>query len=169
MRKIMTVAALGVALAVSGCGKSDNAGGPVKRAAGNWKTGIELVKFDVPGMPAEIKAGMMQAMEGMGRAEKCFTQEQVDKEDIAAELAKGPGGGGECTWSKKEVGGGRIDVAGTCTGDGQSMDMVMSGVFGAKKTDVTATIKGKDPTGGDMEIIMRMTGEHTGPCKTPTT
>jgi hypothetical protein len=141
MKKIMTVAALGVALAVSGCGKSENAGGTVKREAGNWKTDIKLVKFEVPGMPEEMKAGMAQMMEGASGLDQCFTQEQVDKEDIAAELAKGPGNGGECKWSKKDVSGGKIDVAGTCT-------------------------KGKIPTGGDMEMIMQMTSTHTGPCNT---
>ena len=170
MRKVMTVAALGVALVVSGCGKSENAAGPVKREAGNWKTSLELVKLEAPGMPAELKAGMTQAMESMASGEQCFTQEQIDKEDIAAHLAKGPENGGECTWSKKDVGGGKIDIAGTCTSGGETVDMAISGTFAAKKTDVTTTIKGKDPTGGgDMEIVTRMKGEHTGPCKTPPT
>lgn len=170
MRKIMTVAALGVALAVSGCGKSENAAAPVKREAGNWKTSLELVKLETPGMPAELKAGMMQAMESMASRDQCFTQEQIDKEDIAAELAKGPGGGGECSWSKKNVGGGNVDIAGSCTNGGETVDIMMNGTVAARKTDVTATIKGKDPTGGgDMEIVMRMKGEHTGPCKTPAT
>ncbi|WP_054588567.1 DUF3617 domain-containing protein [Sphingopyxis macrogoltabida] len=165
MKQIMTIAALGVALAVSGCGKSENAGGTVKREAGNWKTDIKLVKFDVPGMPEEMKAGMKQMMEGASGMDQCFTQEQVDKEDIAAELAKGPGNGGECTWSKKEVGGGKIDVAGTCKANGQTVDMAMNGTIEAKKNDVTITTKGKVPTGGDMEMVLQMTSVHTGPCK----
>jgi hypothetical protein len=52
MKKFLTVAAIGALIAVSGCGKSENASGPVKREAGNWKTDVKLVKFDVPGMPA---------------------------------------------------------------------------------------------------------------------
>lgn len=165
MKQIMTIAALGVALAVSGCGKSENAGGTVKREAGNWKTDIKLVKFEVPGMPPEMKDGMKQMMEGASGMDQCFTQEQVDKEDIAAELAKGPGNGDECTWSKKEVGGGKIDVAGTCKANGQTVDMAMSGTIEAKKNDVTITTKGKIPTGGDMEMVLQMTSVHTGPCK----
>lgn len=165
MKKMMTIAALGVALAVSGCGKSENAGGTVKREAGNWKTDIKLVKFEVPGMPEEMKSGMKQMMEGASGMDQCFTPEQVEKEDIAAELAKGPGNGGECKWSKKEVGGGKIDVAGTCTANGQTVDMAMTGTIEAKKNDVTITTKGKVPTGGDMEMVMQMTSVHTGPCK----
>ena len=164
MKKFMTVAALGVALAVAGCGKSEPSG-PVKREAGNWKTDVKLVKFEVPGMPAEMKDGMSKMMEGASGMDQCFTKEQVEKEDIAAELAKGPGSGGECKWSKKDIAGGKIDVAGTCTANGQTVDMAMTGTMEAKKTDVTITTKGKVPTGGDMEMVMQMTSTHTGPCK----
>ena len=165
MKKFMTVAALGVALAVAGCGKSEKADGPVKREAGNWKTDVKLVKFEVPGMPAEMKDTVAKSMEGASGMDQCFTKEQVEKEDIAAELAKGPGNGGECKWSKKDVSGGKIDVAGTCTANGQTVDMAMAGTMEAKKTDVTITTKGKVPTGGDMEMVMQMTSTHTGPCK----
>jgi hypothetical protein len=166
MRKFVTIAALGVAMAVTGCSKSANSDGPVKREAGNWKTEVKLVKFEVPGMPEEMKAGMKQMVEGASGMDQCFTQEQVDKEDIAAELAKeGSGNGGECKWSKKDVAGGKIDVAGTCTANGQTMDMAMAGTMEAKKSDVTITTKGKIPTGGDMEMVMQVVSTHTGPCQ----
>ncbi len=71
MKKFLTVAALGVALAVSGCGKSENAaGGPVKREAGNWKTDVKLVKFEVPGMPPEMKDGMAKMMLALDGAQR---------------------------------------------------------------------------------------------------
>ncbi|MBR2173675.1 DUF3617 domain-containing protein [Sphingopyxis sp.] len=168
MKKFLTVAAIGALIAVSGCGKSENAAasGPVKREAGNWKTDVKLVKFEMPGMPPEAKDQMTKMMEGASGMDQCFTQEQVDKEDIAAELAKS---GGECKWSKKEVAGSKIDVAGTCTQNGQTVDMAMVGTMDAKKNDVTITTKGKAPTGGDMEMVMQMTSTHTGPCKAPAT
>ena len=167
MKKFLTVAAIGALVAVAGCsGKGENAGGTAKREAGNWKTDVKLVKFEVPGMAPEMKTQMTQMMEGASGMDQCLTQEQVDKEDVAAELAKG---GGECKWSKKEVAGGKIDVAGTCTQNGQTVDMAMAGTMAAKKTDVTITTKGKMPTGGDMEMVMQMTQTHTGPCKAATT
>ena len=172
MNKLMTLAALGVALTTGGCGKSENSGALVKREAGNWKTDIKLVKFEVPGMPAEMKAGMAQMMEGASGLDQCLTQAQVDQEDIAGELSKGQGGA-DCNWTKKEVGGGTIDIAGTCKANGQEMQMAMAGTMAAKKTDVTITTKGKSPTGdGEMEMVMQMTSSHTGPCTaaaTPTT
>ena len=167
MKKFLTVAAIGALVAVAGCsGKGENAGGTAKREAGNWKTDVKLVKFEVPGMAPEMKTQMTQMMEAASGMDQCLTQEQVDKEDVAAELAKG---GGECKWSKKEVGGGKIDVAGTCTQNGQTVDMAMTGTMAAKKTDVTITTKGKVPTGGDMEMVMQKTQTHTGPCKSATT
>ena len=90
MKKFLTVAAIGALVAVAGCSdKSENAGGTVKREAGNWKTDVKLVKFEVPGMPPEMKDGMTKMMEGASGLDQCFTQEQVDKEDITSELAKG--------------------------------------------------------------------------------
>ena len=160
MKKFLTVAAIGALVAVAGCSdKGENAGGTAKREAGNWKTDVKLVKFEVPGMAPEMKTQMTQMMEAASGMDQCLTQEQVDKEDVAAELAKG---GGECKWSKKEV-------AGTCTQNGQTVDMAMAGTMAAKKTDVTITTKGKMPTGGDMEMVMQMTQTHTGPCKAATT
>jgi predicted 3-demethylubiquinone-9 3-methyltransferase (glyoxalase superfamily) len=167
MNKFLTAAAIGVLIAAAGCSKAANSDGPVKREAGNWKTDVKLVKFEVPGMPAEMKDGMAKMMEGASGMDQCFTQEQVDKEDIASELAKGPGNGGECKWSKKDIAGGKIDIAGTCTANGQTVDMAMNGTMEAKKSDVTITTKGKVPTGGDMEMVMQMTSTHTGPCKAP--
>ena len=173
MKKCLTVAAIGALVAVAGCsgGKTENqnAGGTVKREAGNWKTDVKLVKFEVPGLPEGAKDAMSQQLASASGMDQCFTQEQVDKEDIASELAKGPNGGGECTWSKKDVAGGKIDVAGTCTANGQTVEMAMAGTMEAKKTDVTITTKGKVPTGGDMEMVMQMTQTHTGPCKAATT
>ena len=169
MNKFLTAAAIGVLIAASGCSKATNSDGPVKREAGNWKTDVKLVKFEVPGMPPEMKEGMAKMMEGASGMDQCFTQEQVDKEDIASELAKGPGNGGECKWSKKDIAGGKIDIAGTCTANGQTVDMAMNGTMEAKKSDVTITTKGKIPTGGDMEMVMQMTSTHTGPCKAPAT
>ncbi|WP_033072891.1 DUF3617 domain-containing protein [Sphingopyxis sp. MWB1] len=167
MKKFAALTMAGALLALAGCsGASDeNAGGTVKREAGNWRTDVKLVKFDVPGMPDEMREGMKQMMEGASGLDQCFTQEQVDKEDIAAELAKGPGKDGECKWSREEIAGGKVDIAGVCTQNGQDVDMALTGTIEPKKTDVSISTKGKMPNGSDMEMIMQMTSVHTGPCK----
>ncbi|HMO75675.1 MAG TPA: DUF3617 domain-containing protein [Sphingopyxis sp.] len=171
MKKLITIAAFGAVLAISGCSKGDDKttdSGVVKREAGSWKTDIKLVKFEMPGIPDEMKSGMKQMMEGASGMEQCFTQEQVDKEDIAAELAKGSGSG-ECKWSKQNVAGGSIDIAGTCQANGQTIDMTMAGTMASTKQDVTMTMNGAVPTGGNMEMVMQITSTHVGPCKAGTT
>ena len=173
MKTFMTVAVLGTALALAGCGKTDDAAGtkgsdtassaPVKREAGNWKTEVKLVKFDMPGVPDNMKDQMSKQFASAGATEQCVTQEQADKEDVAGAMSKGYGDA--CTWAKNEIGGGKIDVAGSCTSNGQKVELAMAGTMEAKKTDVLITTKGKAPTGGDMEMQMQVTSTNTGPCK----
>ncbi|ALJ12234.1 DUF3617 domain-containing protein [Sphingopyxis macrogoltabida] len=179
MKKFVTVAVLSASLAVAGCGKSDSsadagaekAGGtstasssaPVKREAGNWKTDIKLVKFDMPGVPDNMKDQMAKQFAAASGTEQCVTQAQVDQENAADALSKGFGEG--CTWAKKEIGGSTIDVAGTCTSNGQKVELAMNGTMAAKKTDVLVTSKGPAPAGGQMEMQMQVTSTNVGPCK----
>jgi Protein of unknown function (DUF3617) len=170
--KLIGTAALALALVACSGGKKDEeqaaASGPVKREAGNWKTDIKLVKLDIPGMNDQMKEGMSKMLEGASGMDVCLTPEQAAKEDIAADMSKNASSGADCTFSKKEVNGGKIDVAGTCkTPQGQSLDMAMVGTMEAKKIDMTITTKGPMPTGGgNMEMVMQMTSNNTGACKT---
>src|SRR3546814_19173620 len=76
-------------------------------------------------------------------------------------MAKGYGDA--CTWTKNAIGGGKIDVAGTCTANGQKVDLAMAGTMEPKKTDMTITTKTAAPTGGQMEMQMQVTGTNIGP------
>ena len=165
MKKILTVAAIGALVAAAGCSdKGENAGGPVKREAGNWKTDIKLVKFEMPGVPDNVKNQMSKQLAAASGTEQCLTQEQADKEDVASALSKGYGDA--CTWSKNEIGSGKIDVAGTCTQGTQKVELALAGTLDTKKTDVLVTSKGKSPMGGgDMEMQMQVTSTNVGPCK----
>lgn len=179
MKKFVTVAALGVALAVAGCGKSDDAGksatadagtstdvaasGLIKREAGSWKTDVKLVKFDMPGAPAAVKDQMAKQFADASGSEQCLTQEQADREDVAGAMSKRFGDA--CTWSKNEVGGGKMDVAGTCTTSGQKVDLAMVGTVKPRKTEVLITTKGPAPTGGQVEMQMQVTSANVGPCQ----
>src|SRR3546814_4405845 len=102
MKSFATVAALGAALALAGCGKSDDAGktddagaaenaasvdagaasGAIKRQSGNWKTQVKLVRFDMPGAPAIIKDQKAKQFASDHTTETCVTQEQIHQEDV---------------------------------------------------------------------------------------
>src|SRR3546814_3392185 len=115
MKKFLTVAAIGAGHALSGCGKSDDtaatSAGTGKREAGNWKTDNKLVKFEMPGVPDNVKNQMSKQVAAASGTEQCLTQEQADKEDVASALSKGYGD--DCTRSKTEIGSGKNDVSGT--------------------------------------------------------
>ena len=167
MKKCLTAAAVGAALALVGCGQSDDAPGTaaqtVKRKAGNWRTDVELVKFEMPGVPDKVKAQMAKPL-AASRSEQCLTQEQADHEDIAGTMSKAFGEA--CTWSRNQVGGGKIDVVGTCTQGAQKVDLALAGTLDASKSDVLIISRGKSPMGGgDMEIRMRVASANIGPCK----
>ncbi len=171
--KFIGTAVLALSLAACSGGKKDGeeaaaASGPVKREAGNWKTDIKLVKLDVPGMNDQMKDGMSKMLEGASGMDMCLSEEQAAKEDIAADMSKNASSGADCTFSKKEINGGKIDVAGTCkTPQGQNLEMAMTGTLEAKKVDMTITTKGPMPAGaGNMEMVMQMTSNNTGACKT---
>ncbi|MEY4270835.1 MAG: hypothetical protein RLZZ58_2051, partial [Pseudomonadota bacterium] len=69
-------------------------------------------------------------------------------------------------WSKKDVTGGTIDIAGKCKANGQDVELAMVGTMAPQKTDVTITTKGDIPGAqGKMEMVMKMVSTRTGDCK----
>src|SRR3546814_17835650 len=104
----------------------------------------------MPGAPAIIKEQMAKQFASAGATETCVTQEQIDQEDVADAMSKSYGEG--CTWAKNNIGGGSIDVAGTCTAHGQKLDLAMTGLMAPKTTEVTNTTQMTAPTGGQLAL-----------------
>jgi hypothetical protein len=175
--KLCCASALAMSLAACGGGDKGKDGkvasaepaassGPVKREPGLWKSDVKLVKFEMPGMPPEMKDGMAKMMDGASKMPAvCATKEQVEKEDLAQELSKGGAQGAQCDFSKKEVGS-VINIEGVCKDKGgQEIKIAMTGTAEPKKTDVLMKVTGAAPTGkGEMVMEMQMTGTHQGPC-----
>ena len=149
----------------TGTGSATASGAAVKREPGSWKNSITLAKFDLPGAPPEMKGMMEKMMASAGGVEMCLSKEAAAKDNMAESLAKAQGSS-DCTFSKRSIAGGKLDVAGTCKDrTGQTMTMAMTGTVGAKASDVNMDIKGKAPTGGEMNMVMNVKSEWTGPCK----
>jgi Protein of unknown function (DUF3617) len=175
MIKICCASALAISLAACGggdkgkdgkVGSAEASSGPVKREPGLWKSEIKLVKFDMPGMPPEMKDGMAKMMEGANKMPAvCVTKEQAEKEDMAEQLSKQGAGGAQCNFSKKDVGS-VINVDGVCKDkSGQEVKMTMTGTAEPKKTDILMKVSGAAPGGqGQMEMEMQVSGSHQGPC-----
>lgn len=136
-----------------------------KREAGNWVNEVDLIKFEVPGMPPEMKESMTQMMASAGNNNFCLTAEEAAKSDLESLLDSSGGNAGECTWTKKEVKGANVDVVGSCAQNGQKADLAMTGTLESKRSDITITTKAKLPDGNEMEMVMRVKSKHTGACQ----
>jgi hypothetical protein len=157
--------ALALTACSSGSDEAASSAGPIKREAGSWKNTIVLQEFNVPGAPPELQSMMQNMMTAASKEEICLTPEQATKEDIAAELAKSQSAE-KCEFTKREVGGGAINVEATCKGQGGApLKMTMTGKSAKTKTEVQMTMAGQGPTGADMVMTLSMGSERTGPCK----
>ena len=166
MRKSIIMASAAMAVALLGCSSED--AGSTKREAGNWANEVEIVKLEMPGMPPEVQQSMKTMMASNGATNYCLTPEEAAKDDLDSLLADGPGNGGECKWSKKDINGKNVDVAGTCTQNGQSAELAMKGSIEATQSDMTITTKAQAPNGQPMEMVMRVKSKRTGACDTAT-
>lgn len=166
MRQILLCGAALVLLA--GCNKAEDspaASDKVVRAPGAWKTSMELTKFSMPGAPKEAEEMMRGMMSKLQDLQTCLTPEAAAKEDIASALAKPPGGGGECSFTKKDVAGSDIDVTLSCKDPSspEPVTITMKGKAEAKKTDMVLTVSGKQ-AGQDINMEMHAVNQWVGEC-----
>lgn len=137
---------------------------------GNWKSTVEIVSVDLPGMSGENKA-MADAMSKgmMGRknvTEHCVTKEMADKPP--ADML---GGSGDCRFETFKIAGGTLDAKMVCKPAQQqgSMTMLVNGSYGgsAYSLDSQMTMEGGPGAhaGGKMVIKAKTSGERTGACK----
>lgn len=165
--KLVLMVAVSTVL-LAGCEKVD----PDKRKAGNWKTEASLMRLDIKGAPAgaeqqieALKAQMASQMKSQFGREECVSAEQAAKENISKDFLKGISTGGECNLTTDKVGGGSMDIAGTCKMGPSTMDITMKGTNTSEKIDATVTMKGGAPGGGpQLDMEMKVVATHTGDC-----
>ncbi|HEY0597168.1 DUF3617 domain-containing protein [Sphingopyxis sp.] len=137
-------------------------GGSVAREAGNWKNDRKLVKFEFPGMPAKERDRVVGMMSNNPSINECLTQEQIDKEGPLVDLLARKGAGeAQCTWSKKAIVDGKVDIVGACVFGDQAFDLAVTGTAASDKTDILVAIDGKVPLG---KVEMSVIDVRTGPC-----
>lgn len=168
MRTMIPLIAAGATLLLSGCGTAD----PDKRKPGLWKTEATLDKLDVSGVPkgaeaqiAGLKKSMQTQMSSQLGREECLTSEMAAKEDVSKGFLQGISSGGQCQMTNDKVGGGTMDIAGSCTMGPSKMDITMKGTLGHEKIDAVVTMKGGAPAGGpQMDMQMRVVSTYVGAC-----
>lgn len=170
MRKLNYLLVATAAIALVSCGKSVD---PDKREPGKWKTvaSLETLEFvnAPPAMQAQIenlKKQMGEQLAAQGSREECLTAEAAAKEDVSKGISDTLGSGA-CTFTKNEVGNGKIDVVGSCQASGQKMDLAMTGTLAPKKVEVEMTMKGQAAGAAPaMNMKMKVVGTHVGSCDT---
>lgn len=137
-------------------------GAIARREPGLWKTTVELKEMSMPGMPDSVRRQMGEMMASSGSSEMCLTAQQAAEEDIAKRIAEA-NKNADCTFDRKTMGNGRIDVAGSCKADGRNVAMTMTGDMTPTRMDVVMTSEGEGPT-GPMKMAMRIVNTRTGDC-----
>lgn len=159
---VLSAAALAAAVSVASIGSGDLAAQQIdnemKPQPGEYQADMSVLSIDMPDAPPGI-ADMMTDM--MGRSFKfCLTQAEVD-EGFRSIMNRGQDG--DCTYTRFNATGGRIDAEMTCDAGGNPMNMVMEGSGSPTSSDVTMTMTG-DMGMGPGSITMRVRNERLGGC-----
>lgn len=139
---------------------------------GQYAANVEVIRVDVPGMPAEqaeMMKGMMSSASAVERS-YCLTPEEAQRNgrEMFAEMAKGDG---NCQFSDFDVDGGRVTGRLSCTGGrgGATSEVVLDGTMERTATNMhmTKTVNDSHMPGGRMEMEMRIAMRRTGDCTMP--
>ncbi|MEQ1724871.1 MAG: DUF3617 domain-containing protein [Sphingopyxis sp.] len=136
---------------------------------GQYAANVEVIRVDVPGLPAEqakMLGGMMSSSTAVEHS-YCLTPEQASRSgrDMFAEMAKGDG---NCQFADFDVDGDRVSGHLTCTGGrgGATSAIALDGTMQAASSDVhmTMTVNDSHMPQGRMEVEMRAVTRRTGEC-----
>jgi hypothetical protein len=137
----------------------------VQPQPGQYRTTVEVLEFDVPGLTDQMK-GQMQSMMSAGFAQGdtfCLTPEEAagnGPQEMVENMAKS-----DCSFNKFDVSGGTISADMQCTGEnGASSHMLMDGRMTETSSDMTMTMDQEMQGMGQMHMKMRVTSERTGDC-----
>lgn len=126
--------------------------------AGEWESRIVIEDVSMPGMTDDM-AAMMQDMMGNRTYSTCLTPEQVEQPDERFFA----GTDNDCAYNRFALKDGRIDAQMTCSVEGQTQVMEMSGQYGEESYDLTMRATSEDQ--GGMNMTMRVSAERVGDCK----
>lgn len=181
MRRQTAILATLCLVSLAGCGKEASeprtaeeviaeAGELDQPQPGQYATNVELLAFEVPGLPPEQAEKIKAMMGGVGNqaSSYCLTAEEAGKGfgESVRKMSQGAGGL-DCEFSKFDVDDGKFAAEMACKGP-QSMEstMVLNGTAGATATAMTMDMSQKAAMipGGEMRMKMKMSSRRTGDC-----
>ena len=168
------------ALVLSACGSSSDApSGPISPddaaqalakvetpRAGQYKATVELLEFDIPGMPTAQKDQMRSMMTGAMTQGHTYCLSQEESETGAKDMAKKLAAG-DCTFNDFKADGNSLHADMTCKGaNGSHGNVKLDGTMSSDGSDMTMTMNqnSSDIPGGAMNMKMHMVSERVGDC-----
>ncbi len=160
---------------LAACSGADSAGKDGGKAASKMKPGqyestMEVVRLEIPGMPAAARDQMQAQMTGSKTtATHCLTKAQADadKGDMIKDIAAQ---GGQCKMENYSVAGGQVSGKLVCTtATGGKGVMTLTGTKSDTASDMTmiANIEDKAMPQGTAQLEMKVTTRRLGDCSGP--
>ncbi|PEQ14480.1 hypothetical protein B2G71_02530 [Novosphingobium sp. PC22D] len=126
---------------------------------GRWDVQMQMRKFDMPGMPDQMKGMMQQQMGKMRTSSTCLTPEEASR-------PKGDffqPGSENCKYEHFSMDGGKIDAAMTCQEQGVAQNMRMRGTYSEEAYAITINADG-EVEGQPMSMEMAINSKRVGDC-----
>lgn len=133
----------------------------VKPEPGLYRATVEIQEFAIPGAPPQVAAMMRDSAVSAQATEYCLTPEDVAK-GYEESIRKSQQG--ECEYKRFDVDGGKIEAALTCTDQGRTVDLALSGTGDATSSDMAMTMKMDMGGMGEGTIRARSRSERIGDC-----
>lgn len=168
---------LAAALALAACGGSDTREGEVgmddvaaaaasipQPEPGEYRSTVEMIEFDVPGMTDAMKQQMRAAAEsGMREGNSfCLTPEEAAEgpEQMVQNMAES-----NCSFQRFDVAGGTIDAAMTCSGeDGFEGQVALTGTMSSTSSSITMDMTQDIPGTEGVRMKMKVDSQRVGEC-----
>jgi hypothetical protein len=125
-----------------------------------------MLDMQFEGLPKEAADQMMGMRPRIQTHTICITDEEA--EQGYKDMLRNVGEDGECTYTKFDVSGGKLDAEMHCTMPNQGdATMTMNGTVGRTNSDVMIgmNVKGSQGRMGDMTMKMHMISERVGDCQ----
>ena len=128
---------------------------------GKWEQTVALLEIDAPGMPAEVKSGMREAMSKVQVHNVCLTEAQAKspREDFFT------GADQNCRYEHFNWGDGKIDLKLNCKHPTATQTMVLTGAYepDSYSMTMTSTSEGRGPM-EQMVMKMKVDAKRVGAC-----
>lgn len=178
MKRITAVSVVCLVLALAACSKEQKSGeaksmDDVKQEAaqlqrpkpGQYTQKVEITKMDMPGLSSEAAAQMKTAMAKGQVNTFCLTEAEADKgyRDMFDDIGKGR----ECTYSRFDVDGGRLDAQMDCKSNEQGQASIkLAGTVSEQGSDINVDMdmSGGPAPMGQMKMAMHLVTSRSGDC-----